>query len=88
MLGMTLGLAALSAWGVEHFQVLTAGLELPFPQPGESAASVETRLLDYNRRLNDAGLTLFHNFFRVAACVTLGALVPALLMRPGHRQVG
>ena len=88
MLGMTLGLAAISAWGVEHFQVLTAGLELPFPQPGESAASVETRLLDYNRRLNDAGLTLFHNFFRVAACVTLGALVPALLMRPGHRQVG
>ena len=28
MLGMTLGLAALSAWGVEQFQVLTAGLDI------------------------------------------------------------
>ena len=29
MIGMALGLAALSAWGVEHFQVLTAELEFP-----------------------------------------------------------
>ena len=85
MMGMTLGLAALSAWGVEHFQVLTAGLELPLPQPGESAAAVETRMLEYNQRLTGAGLTLFQNFFRVAACVTLVALVPALLMREDRR---
>ncbi len=85
MMGMTLGLAALSAWGVEHFQVLTAGLEIPLPQPGESAAAAQTRLLEYNRQLTHAGLTLFQNFFRVAACVTLAAFIPALLMREGRR---
>ena len=37
MLGMTLGLAALSAWGVEHFQTLMSGLEFPLPEPRESA---------------------------------------------------
>lgn len=81
MLGMTLGLAALSAWGVEHFQVLTAGLDLPLPRPGESAAAVEERLTEYNDQVKAAGLTLFHNFFRVAAGVSLAAMVPALLMR-------
>lgn len=81
MLGMTLGLAALSAWGVEHFQVLTAGLDLPLPMPGESTASVEARLIEYKNNLNAAGLALFHNFFRAAAGVSLLAIVPAMMMR-------
>jgi EmrB/QacA subfamily drug resistance transporter len=80
MLGMTLGLAALSAWGVEHFQVLTAGLEFPVPMPGESAEAAEERLMEYNAELTAAGLSLFHNFLRVAATVSLVAIVPAFLM--------
>ncbi len=81
MLGMTLGLAALSAWGVEHFQVLTAGLEFPVPMPGESAEAAQERLMKYNAELTAAGLSLFHNFLRVAATVSLVAIVPALSMR-------
>ena len=83
MLGMTLGLAALSAWGVEHFQTLMSGLEFPLPQPGESAEEVQARLAEYSAGLNAAGLSLFHNFLRVAAGVALVAILPALAMGQG-----
>ena len=62
MMGMTLGLAALAAWGVEHFQALTAGLELPLPLAGEAAGQLEARVAEYDTQLIDAGLALFHNF--------------------------
>ena len=82
MLGMTLGLAALSAWGVEHFQVLTAGLgSLPFPQVGEAAEAFQARYAAYHAQLTQAGLALFQNFFRVAAVVSLLAVLPAWWMR-------
>ena len=81
MMGMTLGLAALAAWGVEHFQSLTAGLELSLPQVGEAAEVVQSRAAEYNARLNEAGLSLFRNFFHIAAAVALVAILPALAMR-------
>jgi len=81
MMGMTLGLAALSAWGVGHFQVLAAGLEIPIPQPGEAQDAALARVVEYNDRLNAAGLSLFQDFFRIAAVVSVVALIPALLMR-------
>ena len=86
MLGMTLGLAALSAWGVEHFGVLIADLQFPIPQVGEAAEVSQARLEAYNSQLSQAGLSLFHNFFRVAAVVSLLAVIPAALMRGGMTQ--
>ena len=81
MFGMTLGLAALSAWGVEQFQALTSGLELPLPQPGEESQALQARLGEYQAGLNAAALSLFHNFLRVAGGVALAAILPALAMR-------
>ena len=80
MLGMTLGLAALSAWGVEHFQSLTAGLEFSLPQVGEATEVVQAKAAEYSTLLIEAGLALFHNFFRVAGAVALVAIIPALAM--------
>ena len=80
MMGMTLGLAALSAWGVEQFQVLTADLHLPLPLPGEAMEDYGKKVADYQQGLNQAGLTLFHNFLRVAAAAALVAIIPALFM--------
>ena len=79
MLGMTLGLAAMSAWGVEYFQVLTSGLEFPLLLPGESAEAHAARLEQYAGDLNTAGLTVFRNFFRAAAIISLAAIPLALI---------
>ena len=81
MMGMTLGLAAISAWGVEHFQGLTAGLEFPLPLPGEAAGVFETRAAEYLANVNAAGLELFQRFFLAGALISLVAIVPALGMR-------
>ena len=79
MMGMTLGLAAMSAWGVEHFQVLTSGLEFPILQPGESSEAHAARLEQYSDDINTAGLTVFRNFFRAAAVISLAAIPFAVL---------
>ena len=81
MLGMTLGLAALSAWGVEHFQVMTAGWEFPVPLPGEAPEAAQARAVEYNDRLIAAGLSLYQSFFRIAATVATAAVLPALWMQ-------
>ena len=84
MMGMTLGLAALSAWGVQHFQVLTAGLEFPLPVSGEAAGVFETRAAEYSANVNAAGLELFQRFFLTASIISLAAIAPALGMRRGR----
>ena len=70
MVGMTLGLATLTAWGTDRFDSLVAGIPLPF---GDAAAQFETQL-------TDAGLTLFSDFFLVAMGVSLVAILSAAFM--------
>ena len=79
MMGMTLGLAAMSAWGVEHFQVLTSGLELPIAQAGESTDALNARVEQYVADVNAAGLSVFRAFFRAAAGIALAA-IPLVLI--------
>ena len=85
MMGMTLGLAAMSAWGVEHFQILTSGLELPLPQTGESAEVLNARIEQYTSGVNEAGLSVFQAFFRTAAIVALLAIPFSLARGRGER---
>ena len=85
MVGMALGLAALSAWGMEHFQGRTAGLELPLGVGGESAQQLQMEREEYQTALSQAGLTLFRDFFRVAGALALVAFIPALGMKLTRR---
>ena len=49
-----------------HFQALTVGLEFPAPQIGETTEAFQLRWDEYLVGLNAAGLSLFHDFLRVA----------------------
>ena len=86
MIGMVLGLAALSAWGVEHFQALTVGLDSPLEIPGETAEALQARREVCAIGIRDAGLSLFHNFSHIAAAVALVAILPALAMRADRTE--
>ena len=69
MVGMALGLAALSAWGIERFPSLTAHATL-----GATYEETEAPLIE-------AGVTVFQNLFTIAGFLSLIAILPALLMR-------
>ena len=69
MVGMALGLAALSAWGIERFYSLTSHVT-----PGPNFEETEALLIG-------AGVTVFQELFMIAGFLSLVAILPALLMR-------
>ena len=69
MVGMALGLSALSAWGIERFYSLTAHVTI-----GATYEETEAPLIE-------AGVTVFQNLFMIAGVLSLVAILPALLMR-------
>ena len=68
MVGMALGLAALSAWGIERFYDLTADVSV-----GANFEETEAMLIE-------AGVTVFQNLFLISGLLSLLAILPALLM--------
>ena len=80
IVGMTFGLAALTAWGVARFDVLAADIRLPFAEATQTTAEAQAQIDQFTDRINDAGIALFQEFFIIAAAVCLLAVVPALLM--------
>ena len=75
MMGMTVGLAALTSWGTNRFDVLVAQIDVPFVDP------------EYAGELTDVGLNIFQGFFLAAMVVSLVALAPTWLMR-GEKGTG
>ena len=80
VVGMTLGVAALTAWGTGRFDALVAGIGAPFALPGETTEQARDRIAAMQQQLTDAGLTLFNDFFVVAAVLCLLALLPTVFM--------
>lgn len=85
IVGMTFGLAAVTAWGSARFDVLAPKSEWPFQLDTETAAEFEARLDSYGTALVEAGTTLFNEFFLIAAALSLIALLPAAAMTR-HRR--
>ncbi len=69
MVGMALGLAALSAWGIERFYSLTAHVTI-----GATFEETQAPLIE-------AGVTVFQELFTISGFLVLLAILPALLMR-------
>ena len=85
MLGMMFGLAALSAWGVQHFHMLTAGVEFPLPISGQEIGVLQSQAAEYTVKIHAAGIILFQRFFLVSSIISLVAVLPALAMKQGRR---
>ena len=82
LVGMTVGLSALTAWGLRRFDDLAGAIPMPLPQIGESATSFQTRAAAYNQALLVVGAQVYHEIFLAAAVVCLlGVLVVPMLWR-------
>lgn len=81
MVGMIVGLAALTAWALSRFKALVASHPTPLPTPGESAAQYTARLDAYNLHvIVPAAHQVYTAVFAVAAVLCLVALAPAWLL--------
>ena len=69
MMGMTVGLAALSSWGTNRFDALVSDIAFSIADP------------KYAKELTDVGLAVFEGFFLAAMAACLLALVPTWFMR-------
>ena len=85
MLGMMFGLAALSAWGVQHFHMLTIGLEFPLPISGQGTEVFQSQTAEYLVKFRDVGIILFQRFFLVSSIISLVAVLSALAMKQGRQ---
>ena len=88
VVGMTLGVAALTAWGTGRFEGLVAGASAPFALPGETAGQTAERLAQLERQLTEAGLALFSDFFVAGMWLCLVALLPVGFMAWDGRRRG
>ena len=84
-LGMTLGLAAMAAAGVDYFQSLATGLPAPIQLPGESSAAFADRAAAYEAGLSNASFAVFRLFFWTGAALSALAMIPALWLRSARR---
>ncbi len=80
MLGMTLGLAALSGWGIGYFEVLTAHLTLPIPGIEPPPGAEVLTAAEYQRGVTEASVAVFSRFFAVGAVLSLAAIIPSVWM--------
>lgn len=79
MMGMLLGVAALTAWGYHRFHSLTSRLDTPLPF-GVEPAEYRRRLADYLAAVKEALHTEYQEIFLITAvlCALAALLAPAI----------
>jgi hypothetical protein len=88
MMGMLLGVAALSAWGLHRFRELTAQLDTPLPF-GVSQQQYERQLAAYAEALQAALRIEYREIFLITAAIcAAGALAGLLLAGRAGSDVG
>jgi MFS transporter, DHA2 family, triacylglyceride efflux pump len=82
-IGMLIGFAALTGWGLHRFHELTATLVPPLPQNPLSPTPAELEgLAEYDRMLDAALLTEYHEIFLATAACCVVAAVVSLAITP------
>jgi MFS family permease len=84
--GMLIGVAALTAWGLHRFSLLTANLDTPLPF-GMDDAEYAIRLEEYDRLLQQALVIQYAEIFRITAVLVGVAAVLALFLPGAHPSV-
>ena len=84
-MGMLIGVAALTAWGLNRFQQLTADL-VPPPPFGLTPEEFERQTEVYRRELQRALLSEYHEIFLVTSGLCLLAAVVGLALAARHRH--
>jgi MFS family permease len=79
MMGMLIGIAAVSAWGFYRFQSLTAQLDTPLPF-GVDPETYQRRLADYTAQVQAALHTEYTEMFLVTAFICVAGAAVAVLM--------
>jgi hypothetical protein len=84
MLGMLIGVAALTAWGLHRFNQLTAGLVPPLPF-GMDPAEFRHAVAEYQRQVSAALRLEYRQIFLAAAASCGAGVVTCLGLRAGAR---
>jgi MFS family permease len=80
-LGMTVGLAAVTAWGLEEFRTRAARFELPVQDAGESEAAYRLEVDRYRELIVDSALYVFDRLFLAASSLCLAAAIVSVRLR-------
>lgn len=86
MVGMTVGLSALSSWGLRRFNGLMEGTTLPLKTGDITQDQYDALVKAYESTLDAALHTVYSEFFVIAGIVALVAIVPALLFYRGRSR--
>ena len=85
MVGMMVGLSALSSWGIRQFNALMAGHPLPLQTGGMSDSQYKALTEAYTKATDSALNAVYSEFFLVASIIALAGVVPALFFLRRHR---
>jgi MFS family permease len=81
MVGMMVGLAVLTTWGLAEFHRRVDPYKLPLPRQGQSDRVYHRLVERYQTHVTHAALFVFDRLFLVAACLCLAAGVLCLWLR-------
>jgi MFS family permease len=81
MIGMMIGLSALTTWGLGAFEHRVAHHPLPLPTPGQNPHAYHVLLERYETAVTAAALFVFDRLFLIAAGLCAAAAIIALTLR-------
>ncbi len=87
MIGMMVGLSALTSWGLGRFNSLVGRIPLPLPIADEAASAFQQRVQIYQQEVLQATHAVFNEVFLAAAIVCVLAIVVVLFMGARERPV-